>query len=88
MISSYLAQPIRPLAVALSCLLAQIDAELANEKMSAAEKWRAFGGGLIARGRPDHLTHYGREGIPRSGSAPSAPGAPWATLCGAESGAR
>jgi len=88
MISSCLKQPIRLLAVALSCLLAQIDAELANEKMSAAEKWRAFGGGLIARGRPDHLTHYGRERIARSGSAPSASGIPWATLCGAESGAR
>jgi hypothetical protein len=40
MISPYLQQPIRPLAVVLPRLLAQIEAELANQKMTPAEKWR------------------------------------------------
>jgi hypothetical protein len=31
---------IRPLVVVLPGLLAQIDAELANKKMSTAERWR------------------------------------------------
>jgi hypothetical protein len=38
MISPYLERPIRPLAVALPRLLVQIEAELAREKISAAEK--------------------------------------------------
>ena len=40
MISPYLEQPLRPLAVALPLLLAQIEAELSNERIRAAEKWR------------------------------------------------
>jgi hypothetical protein len=38
MISPYLELPVRPLAVVR--LLNEIEAELASEKMSVAEKWR------------------------------------------------
>ena len=40
MTSPYLEQPIRPMAVALPRLLAQIEGELANEKLDTAERWR------------------------------------------------
>jgi hypothetical protein len=40
MTSPYLDQPLLPLAVALPRMLEQIEAELANVKVSAAEKWR------------------------------------------------
>ena len=40
MTSPYLELPIRPLAVVLPLLLTQIEAELSNEKMDTAERWR------------------------------------------------
>ena len=40
MISPYLELPVRPLAVVLPRLLDEIEAELASEKLEAAEKWR------------------------------------------------
>ena len=40
MISCYLDRPILPLAVTLSLLLQNVEAELANEKLEVAEKQR------------------------------------------------
>ena len=40
MTSPYLELPIRPLALVLPRLLAQIEAALSNEKMDTAERWR------------------------------------------------
>ena len=40
MISPYLELPVRPLALVLPLLLAQIEAELTTERMSATEKLR------------------------------------------------
>jgi len=38
--SPYLELPIRPHAVVLPLLLAQVEAALSNEKMDTAERWR------------------------------------------------
>jgi hypothetical protein len=38
--SPYLEQPIRPLTIVLPWLLARIEAELASERINAAERWR------------------------------------------------
>jgi hypothetical protein len=59
--SPYLDRPLLPLAVALPRMLAEIEAELADVKVSAVEKWRL-------RQRAEFPGAVGRHGTkPRSG---------------------
>ena len=70
MASPYLDRPLLPLAVALPRMLEQIEADLADMKVSAAEKWRL-------RQRAELIRGLLSVTVPSRGTASKLPPAPW-----------